>query len=220
MNGRVQVLPSLLSADFARLEEEIRSVEAAGARILHLDVMDGAFVPNLTFGPIIVSAIARLTDLVLDTHLMVREPAHLVPAFRKAGSHWISVHVEACADPAAALAEIRKGGALPGIALNPETPFEAVVPYLGGLNHLLVMSVHPGFGGQSFREEAIPKIEAAARLREKGGHSYLISVDGGVNRATGMRVMGAGAELLVAGSAVFGAEDRGAAMRAILGGEA
>jgi ribulose-phosphate 3-epimerase len=213
-----QVLPSLLSADFSRLEEEIRSVERAGARILHLDVMDGSFVPNLTFGPLIVRAIAKLTDLVLDTHLMVREPAHLVGAFRKAGSHWISVHVEACADVAGALEAVRRSGALPGLALNPETPFEAVLPYLDGLNHLLVMSVSPGFGGQSFREDVLPKIEAAREHREAAGLSYLISVDGGIDPGTAPLVRRAGAELLVAGSAVFGGPDRGEAMRAILRG--
>ena len=217
MRGRIQALPSLLAADFSRLEEEIRSVEEGGAKILHLDVMDGRFVPNLTFGPLIVKAIAKLTDLVLDTHLMVKEPAHLIPAFRKAGAHWLSIHVEACADPAAVLDEIRRSGALPGIALNPETPFEAVVPFLGGLNHLLVMTVSPGFGGQSFREDVLPKIEAAVRHREKHGHSYLVSVDGGVNRDTAARVRIAGAELLVAGSAIFRAEDRAAAMAAIRG---
>lgn len=217
MSAPVQVLPSLLSADFSRLEEEIRSVERAGAKILHLDAMDGGFVPNLTFGPIIVKAVAKLTDLVLDTHLMVTEPAHLVPAFRKAGAHWLSIHVEACADPAAVLAEIRKSGALPGIALNPETPFQAVVPYLDGLNHLLVMAVSPGFGGQSFREEVLPKIEEAVRHRDRHGHSYLVSVDGGVGRGTASRVRAAGAELLVAGSALFGAADRGAEMAAIRG---
>ncbi|MFH1278205.1 MAG: ribulose-phosphate 3-epimerase [Candidatus Eisenbacteria bacterium] len=217
MSGGIQVLPSLLSADFSRLEEEIRSVEAAGAKILHLDVMDGRFVPNLTFGPLIVKAIAKLTDLVLDTHLMVKEPAHLVPAFRKAGAHWLSVHVEACADPAAALGEIRKSGALPGLALNPETPFEAAVPYLGGLNHLLIMTVSPGFGGQSFREDLLPKIEEAVRHREKEGHRYLVSVDGGVSRETAPRVRRAGAELLVAGAAIFRASDRAAEMAAIRG---
>ncbi|RPJ40624.1 MAG: ribulose-phosphate 3-epimerase, partial [Candidatus Latescibacterota bacterium] len=148
----VQVLPSLLSADFSKLEEEIRSVERAGARILHLDVMDGRFVPNLTFGPLIVRAISSLTDRVLDTHLMVEEPAHLVSAFREAGSHWISFHVEATRDVEGTLALIRKSGALPGLALSPGTPFDAVRPYLEGLNHLLLMTVNPGFGGQRFLE--------------------------------------------------------------------
>jgi ribulose-phosphate 3-epimerase len=215
--NEVQVLPSLLAADFSRLEAEIRSVEAAGSRILHLDVMDGQFVPNLTFGPLVVRAVAKLTDRVLDTHLMVREPAHLIPAFREAGSHWISVHVEACADVAGALDLIRRSGALPGLALNPETPFAAVRPFLGGLNHLLVMTVSPGFGGQSFREEVLPKIEEARRHRDEKGLAYLISVDGGVDPETAKRVRRAGAELLVAGSAIFRATDRAKAMRAIAG---
>jgi len=219
MKQPVQVLPSLLSADFSRLAEEIVSVEEAGARILHLDVMDGRFVPNLTFGPLIVQAIRKLTDRTLDTHLMVREPAHLVGPFREAGSDWISIHVEACEDVAGTLDVIRSSGALAGISLNPETPIEAVLPYLEGLNHLLVMSVSPGFGGQSFREEALPKIEAAAAYREKKGLSFMISVDGGVGPDTAPRVRAAGAELLVAGSAVFGVPDRAAAMRAIAGKE-
>ncbi|MFH1680307.1 MAG: ribulose-phosphate 3-epimerase [Candidatus Eisenbacteria bacterium] len=213
-----EVLPSLLSADFSRLEEEIRSVERAGVRILHLDVMDGQFVPNLTFGAIIVRAIAKLTECVLDTHLMVREPAHLVPAFREAGSHWISFHVEACADARGTLEAVRRSGALPGLALNPETPFDAVRPYLEGLNHLLIMSVSPGSGGQGFREEVLPKIEEARRHREEKGLSYLISVDGGISSRTAPRVRRAGAELLVAGSAIFRAADREGEIRAMLRG--
>ncbi len=214
---KVEVLPSLLAADFSRLAEEIRSVEEAGARILHLDVMDGQFVPNLTFGPLIVRAVARLTTLTLDTHLMVREPAYLVPRFREAGSHWISCHVEACEDVAGTLSEIRRSGALPGLALNPETPFDAVLPYLSDLNHLLVMTVSPGFGGQGFRSEVVPKIAEARRVREEKGYSYRISVDGGLNPRTAEAVREAGADLLVAGSALFGARDRAEAMRAIRG---
>jgi ribulose-phosphate 3-epimerase len=215
--SRVEVLPSLLAADFSRLAEEIRSVEKAGAKTLHLDVMDGQFVPNLTFGPLIVRAIAKLTRLTLDTHLMVREPASLVPRFREAGSHWISCHVEACEDVAATLSEIRRSGALPGLALNPETPFESVLPYLSGLNHLLVMTVSPGFGGQGFRSEVVPKIAEARRVREEKGYSYRISVDGGVNAETAPVVRKAGAELLVAGSAIFRTGDRAAAMSSIQG---
>jgi ribulose-phosphate 3-epimerase len=215
-----EVLPSLLAADFSRLEAEIRSVEEAGARILHLDVMDGRFVPNLTFGPLIVQAIAKLTSCVLDTHLMVVEPAHLVPAFRKAGSHWISFHVEATANVPGTLETIRRSGALPGLALNPETPFDAVRPYLEGLNHLLLMSVSPGFGGQGFREEVLPKIEEARRWRDANGLSYLISVDGGISSRTAPRVLRAGADLLVAGSAIFRAPDRAKEIRAMReGGE-
>lgn len=217
--NRIEVLPSLLAADFSRLGEEIRSVEAADVRILHLDVMDGSYVPNLTFGPLIVEAVSKLTDLVLDTHLMVREPAHLIPAFRKAGADWLSIHVEACADVAGALEEIRRSGALPGIALNPETPFDRVEPYLEKLNHLLIMTVSPGFGGQAFREDVLEKIGEAARYREAKGYEYRISVDGGVGPETAERVRRAGGELLVAGSAVFGAPDRAAAVRAILGDE-
>lgn len=211
----VQVLPSLLSADFSRLGEEIRSVEEGGAKILHLDVMDGTFVPNLTFGPIVVKAIREMSDRTLDVHLMVREPAHLIDAFRKAGSDWISVHVEACADIPATLEAIRAGGALPGLVINPETPLEEALPYMGGINHLLIMTVSPGFGGQAFRSEVVPKIVEARRIRDAEGHRCLIEVDGGVSPETAKAVGEAGAELLVAGSAVFGKRDRAAAIAGI-----
>ncbi len=217
--NRIEVLPSVLSADFSRLTEEIRSVEDAGAKTLHLDVMDGSFVPNLTFGPIIIRAIRKLTGAILDTHLMVDEPGHLVPAFRKAGADWISIHLEACGDVAGTLQEIRDSGALPGLVLNPETPFEEAVPYLNRLNHLLIMTVHPGFGGQSFISEVLPKIEEAKRHRGDLNLDYRIQVDGGVNREMAHLVRDAGADMLIAGSALFGAADRAAEMRAIAGEE-
>ncbi len=212
----IQVLPSVLSADFSKLEEEIRSVEAGPLEILHLDVMDGRFVPNLTFGPFIVSAIDKLSDRILDTHLMVREPAHLIPAFAKAGSDWITVHVEACEDLGATLDVIRASGAKPGIAINPDTPLARVEPYLGDIHLLLLMTVFPGFGGQAFMAEVVPKIEQAAAMRAKRGYDYVIEVDGGIAPATAGVVARAGAELLVAGSAVYNHEDRPAAMRSIL----
>lgn len=216
MNYRsIEVIPSLLSADFSRLGEEIRSVEEGGAKILHLDVMDGTFVPNLTFGPILVKAIRKLSDRTLDVHLMVREPAHLIPAFRRAGSDWISIHVEACGDIPGTLAVIRDSGALPGLVLNPETPLERAIPYMGEINHLLLMTVSPGFGGQSFRSEVLPKISEARRIRDTAGHRCLIEVDGGVSPDTAKIVGEAGAELLVAGSAVFGSVDRGEAIAEI-----
>ncbi|NNE08151.1 MAG: ribulose-phosphate 3-epimerase [Gemmatimonadetes bacterium] len=213
---KTRVLPSVLSADFSKLEEEIRSVEAGPLEILHLDVMDGRFVPNLTFGPFIVKAIDKLSDRILDTHLMVREPAHLVPAFAKAGSDWITVHVEACEDLGATLDVIRDAGAKPGIALNPDTPLARVEEYLGEIHLLLLMTVFPGFGGQEFMAEVVPKIEEAAAIRAKRGYDYLIEVDGGIAPETAGLVTRAGAELLVAGSAVYNHEDRPAAMRAIL----
>ena len=213
------VLPSLLSADFARLGEEIRSVEEAGARILHLDVMDGRFVPNLTFGPIVVRAIRALSSAALDTHLMVREPAHLIPAFREAGADWLSVHAEACTDVAGTLETIRSSGAKPGLVLNPPTPLEEILPWIDRIHHLLIMTVNPGFGGQTFMDEVVPKIREARRVRDERGLDFRIEVDGGVNRKTAPLVREAGGELLVAGSAVFGAADRAAEMRLIAGGE-
>lgn len=213
---KTQVLPSVLSADFSKLEDEIRSVESGPLEILHLDVMDGRFVPNLTFGPFIVSAIDKLSDRILDTHLMIHEPAHLIPAFAKSGSDWITVHVEGCEDLAATLDVIRKSGAKPGIALNPDTPLARVEEYLGDIHLLLLMTVFPGFGGQAFMSEVVPKIEEAAALRQKRGYDYRIEVDGGIAPATAGIVTRAGAELLVAGSAVYSHDDRPAAMRAIL----
>jgi len=213
------VLPSLLSADFSRLGEEIRSVEEAGAGILHLDVMDGRFVPNLTFGPIVVRAIRALSSATLDTHLMVREPGHLIPAFREAGADWLSIHAEACADVAGTLETIRSSGAKPGLVLNPPTPLDTILPWIDRIHHLLIMTVNPGFGGQSFMNEVVPKIREARRVRDERSHDFRIEVDGGVNRKTAPVVREAGGELLVAGSAVFGAADRAAEMRLIAGGE-
>ncbi len=211
----VRILPSLLSADFSDLAGEIRSVEGKGVTELHLDVMDGTFVPNLTFGPIVIEAVRSLTTLVLDTHLMVREPAHLIPAFRRAGADWISIHVEACTDVGGALRAIRESGAKVGLAVNPETPLDAALPWLGELDHLLLMTVSPGFGGQSFRAEVLPKIEEAVRVREREGHSFRIEVDGGISPGTARDVAAAGARLLVAGSDVFGADDRAGAIAEI-----
>lgn len=213
------VSPSLLSADFARLGEEIRAVERAGATVLHLDVMDGQFVPNLTFGPLLVEAVNRLTDVRLETHLMVVEPGPLLPAFVRAGSDLVSVHVEerAVSDVTGALRAIEDLGAEPGLALNPETPVDAVFPYLDDLAQVLVMSVSPGFGGQAFRPEALGKIRALVRERSERGLAFTIAVDGGVNPETARNCVAAGADLLVAGNAIFRAPDPAAAFRAIAG---
>ncbi len=216
MNGRtIEVLPSILSADFSILGEEIRSVEAGGAGTLHVDVMDGTFVPNITMGPIIVKAVRKLSDRILDVHLMVREPAHLIPAFRLAGADWISVHVEACDDIPATLAVIRDSGALPGLALNPETSLDEALPYMPEIHHLLLMTVSPGFGGQSFRTDVIEKIVQAREIRDREEYRCRIEVDGGVGPGTAKVVADAGAELLVAGSAVFGRENRAEAIAEI-----
>jgi len=197
------VAPSLLSADFSRLGEEIAAVERGGADWLHLDVMDARFVAALTFGPVVVRGIRRLTALSLDTHLMVEEPVRLVDEFRAAGSDGITVHVEACADVAATLAAVRASGARVGLSLSPATPFARVEPYLDRIDVLLVMTVVPGKGGQAFIAETLDKVTAAARARSAGAGRFAIEVDGGIDATTAPRARRAGADILVAGSAVF-----------------
>ena len=198
---------SILSADFGRLAEEVRAVDRAGTDWIHVDVMDGHFVPPITIGPLVTAAVRRATRLPLDVHLMVQEPAHLIPEFIKAGANRITVHVEACRDVAATLALIREAGALPGLSLNPPTEMERVAPYVGGADLLLVMTVNPGWGGQPIVEGAMEKIAAARRLRERLGGRFLIEVDGGIKGFNAAEARHAGADVLVAGSAVFGASD-------------
>ncbi len=214
---QLQIAPSLLSADFTKLEQEIRSVERAGADLLHLDVMDGQFVPNLTFGPFIVDAINRLSDLPLDVHLMIRDPLNLAARFVQAGADWLTIHSEAVADPAAALLAIRRLGAKAGVSLNPGTPLTTIERALPGADLVLVMSVNPGFGGQEFIASALDKVAAIRKLKAEGRTNAVISIDGGINPQTAKLAVEAGAELLVAGSAIFGSADRAAAIKAIRG---
>jgi len=196
--------PSLLACDFGNLEREVRRLEEAGARILHLDVMDGHFVPNLSFGLPIVEAVRRVTDLALDVHLMISEPGRYVRAFREAGADLITIHVEVVPDPAFLLAEIRSLGAGAGIALNPPTAVETVEDYLDQCDLVLTMSVMPGFGGQPFQPVALEKLRW---LHEKAGSDVLLSVDGGLNFDTIGPCAEAGAQLFVTGTALLGYED-------------
>lgn len=198
------VEPSLLASDFANLEREVRHLEEAGARSLHLDVMDGHFVPNLSFGAPIVEAVRRVTDLALDVHLMISQPDRYLEMFREAGADLITVHVEAEGEPSALLGRIRRLGAAAGISLRPATPVEAVEPYLDQCDLVLVMGVEPGFGGQAFQPAALEKLR---RLRRRAGGDVLLAVDGGVNSQTIAACSRAGADLLVAGTALLNHND-------------
>ena len=205
MSPRAPIIaPSLLSADFARLGEEVRAIEAAGADWLHLDVMDGAFVPNITIGPAVIAALKPHTRLPFDVHLMVEAPDRFIEAFREAGADILSVHPEAGPHLHRTLRRIRELGAKAGLVLNPATPVEAVEWVLEDLDLILVMSVNPGFGGQSFIPSQLKKIARLRRMIDDAGADIVLEVDGGVNAQTAPRCIDAGATALVAGSAVFG----------------
>lgn len=211
----IKIAPSILSADFGRLGEEIRAVEEAGADWIHIDVMDGHFVPNITIGPLIVEAARRATELPLDVHLMISEPDNFLEDFAEAGADYIVVHAEACRHLHRTLAHIQSLGKKTGVAFNPATPLDRL-PYVLDLTDLiLVMSVNPGFGGQKFIESVLPKIEQARALVSESGREIAVEVDGGVSRKTTGRVKAAGADVLVAGSAVFGAGDYAQAIEQI-----
>ncbi|HTW45344.1 MAG TPA: ribulose-phosphate 3-epimerase [Acidobacteriaceae bacterium] len=201
----VELLPSILSADFARLGEEVQAAERGGGTVIHVDVMDGHFVPNLTLGPPVVKSLRRVTDLPLDCHMMIENPDEFVEAFAEAGTNWMSVHYEACRHLHRSLELIAHHGLQPGVVINPATSVDLLIPVLGMVHHVLVMSVNPGFGGQSFIPYSLKKIQRLKELRQELGLSYRIEVDGGVAHDTIAMVVEAGAELLVAGNAVFGA---------------
>ncbi|MFT4112758.1 ribulose-phosphate 3-epimerase [Silvibacterium sp.] len=199
----VELLPSILSADFARLGEDVQAAERGGGTVIHVDVMDGHFVPNLSLGVPVVKSLRKVTRLPLDCHMMVSNPDEFVPAFAEAGINWMSVHYEACPHLHRSLQLIEQHGMKPGVVINPATPVEVLIPILGMVHHVLVMSVNPGFGGQSFIPYSLNKIRRLKELRQELGLSYRIEVDGGVAHDTIAAVVEAGAELLVAGSAVF-----------------
>jgi ribulose-phosphate 3-epimerase len=200
----VELVPSILSADFGRLADEVCAAERGGGTVIHVDVMDGHFVPNITLGPPIVASLRKHTKLPLDCHLMIENPDEFIPAFADAGANWVSVHYEACRHLHRTLELIAQHGMQPAVVINPATAVELLIPILGMVHHVLVMSVNPGFGGQRFIPYSLNKIRRLKELRQEKALSYRIEVDGGVAHDTVSAIVEAGAELLVAGNAVFG----------------
>ncbi|MBB6452969.1 ribulose-phosphate 3-epimerase [Salirhabdus euzebyi] len=211
-----KIAPSILSANFAKLGDEIKDVEKAGADYLHIDVMDGHFVPNITIGPFIVDAIRPITDLPLDVHLMIEDPDKYIPLFAKAGADFITVHQEACTHLHRTIQLIKGEGVKAGVVLNPATSAELIRPILQDVDLVLLMTVNPGFGGQKFISSVVPKISQIAKWREEDGLHFDIEIDGGVNVNTAKTCVDAGADILVAGSAVFNFPDRKQAIDNIL----
>ena len=213
-----KIAPSILSADFARLGEEVKAVEKAGADYIHVDVMDGHFVPNITIGPLVVEGVKKVTSLPLDVHLMIENPDQYINDFAKAGADIISVHVEAVNHLHRSIQLIRDAGCSPAVSLNPATPLETIEYVLGDLDMVLIMSVNPGFGGQKFIPGVLPKIKKLREMIVSRGLNIDIEVDGGVNSKTIGDVSSAGANIFVAGSAIFNKDDYAEAIKAIRDG--
>ncbi len=213
--GQPRIAPSILAADFGRLGAEVESVERGGADWIHVDVMDGHFVPNLTIGPVVVEAVKRVTRLPLDVHLMIEQPERYVDAFVKAGAASVGVHVEACPHLHRTVGQIREAGARASVVLNPGTPASAVEAVLGDVEQVLVMTVDPGFGGQSFIDSMIPKIATLRSWIDERGLDVALEVDGGISEQNIGAAARAGADVFVAGTAIFGTSDYAAAIAAL-----
>lgn len=212
----IKIAPSLLAADFAKLGEEVREVEAAGAKLLHIDVMDGHFVPNISFGSLVMDAIKPYTNLPLDVHLMIENPDQYIEQFAKAGAEYITVHVEACRHLHRTIQLIRSYGVKPGVVLNPHTPIETIKHVLEDIDLVLLMTVNPGFGGQKFIDSVVPKIAELSYMIKQRNLDVEIEIDGGITAETIVPCAEAGATIFVAGSAIFGKEDRQTALQSIL----
>ena len=213
--AKAKIAPSILAADFSKLAEEIKDCDSLNVDWLHLDIMDGHFVPNISFGSGIVKTIDKLTDKFLDVHLMLSEPEKYFEPFAKAGADLITFHIEVHPDPVAHAKVLKEMGIKTGLSLNPPTEIEKVLPYLEHFDLLLVMSVNPGFGGQSFIESVIPKIEKAREYIDKHNLSTLIEIDGGIDENNAQRVVDAGVDILVIGTSFFGAADRQAFIKQV-----
>lgn len=216
MNKKVIVAPSVLSADFLHLERDIQMLNESEAQWIHLDIMDGRFVPNISFGLPIVSAVRSVTEKVCDVHLMIEEPEKYIEAFAKAGADVLTLHYEATRHLHRAMQQVRDAGMKAGVVLNPATPVELLRDVLPYLDLVLLMSVNPGFGGQKFIPQILDKTRRLRRMIDEGGYDVLIEVDGGVNAETGPQLVDAGADVLVAGSYVFGSKDPAAAIRSLM----
>ncbi|MGC2171236.1 MAG: ribulose-phosphate 3-epimerase [Candidatus Sulfotelmatobacter sp.] len=203
----IKLAPSILAADFARLGEQVRAAGEGGGTVIHVDIMDGHFVPNLTLGPAVVKSLRRVTELPLDCHLMIENPDEFIPGFAEAGADWISVHQEACRNLNRTLHLVKSHDCLAGVVINPATPVDALAEVLDIVDYVLVMSVNPGFGAQRFIPTTLHKMRRLAEIRSQRGLNYRIEVDGGVGHDTVGDVVRAGGEILVAGNAVFGSGD-------------